>query len=188
MKKIESGSPAVKGLYIRIVLRRSDRVINEVSLYDWIKLTALEFLFGEELLEQLVVTAAYNEKEKSKLGHLLHLTDMVPSGILTNYFRSGICQLLYYKYYRHYLFLGTEADLVPATRQSEAGDTLLLQRDRFGMRHELLNQVIAFRRVYILAWTLFNITIDVAVWATADLMAALVSALSIEAIRRLLRL
>lgn len=187
MKRIFSGNSAISGSYFRIVLMRSDRVMDDVGLWEWIKLTTLEFIFGEELLEQLTITAAYNESDKSKLGHLLHLRDMVPSGVLTNFFRPKIYQLLYYKFFRHYLLLEAEATLDPKEHETKDGNSLNLMRVRFGVRHELLYQVIALRRVYIVFWVALNILIDVSVWLLGDIQSALLSALSIEAIRRLLR-
>ena len=186
MKKIINDKPVVEDSYIKLVFFRSERVKSDVSVVDWFVLTVIEFMFGEELLEQLIITAAYNEESK-KTGHFLHLPDMVPSGILTNYFRHKICQLLYYKYYRHYLFLASEATI----KENGALDNeneLNLSRDRFAMRHDLLYQVIAFRRVYILQWVIFNLLIDMVVYFSMDLQAALLSALSIEGLRRILRL
>ncbi len=172
---------------MKIVFCRSDRVKNDVSLYEWTVLTLIEFLFGEELLEQFIITAAYNDENK-KTGHFLHLTDMVPAGILTNYFRHKICQLLYYKFYKHYLFLASETEINENEVTDEASGALNLCRNRFAMKHDLLYQVIAFRRAYILQWIVFNLAIDIIVYLSIDLQAALFSALAIEDARRLLRL
>ena len=187
MKNIIDDNPAVTGSYFKIVFCKSDRVKNDLSSCDWFILTFIEFLFGEELLEQLVTTSAYNEGSK-KAGHFLHLNDMIPAGILTNIFRHKICQLLYYKYYKHYLFLASETTINENNITDESGKSLDLRRERFAMRHDLLYQVIAFRRVYILQWVIFNLSIDIIVYLTMDLQAALLSALSIEGIRRLMRL
>ncbi|NOX75475.1 MAG: hypothetical protein GXP17_02430 [Gammaproteobacteria bacterium] len=187
MKKIINNKPAIEGSYIKIVFFRSDRVKDDVSLYDWVCLTVLEFMFGEELLEQFIITSAYNEEAK-KTGHFLHLTDMVPAGILTNYFRHKICQLLYYKYYKHYIFLASEGTINENEIIDKTGNALNLSRYRFAMRHDLLYQIIAFRRVYILQWIAFNLSVDTILYLSIDLQAALLSALTIEGVRRALRL
>ena len=184
MRNIIDKNPAISGSYAKTVFCRSDRVKSEVGLLDWCVLTIVELIVGEELLEQLVTTSAYNETEKTKVGHFLHLSDMVPSGRITNALRRKIYQVLYYKYYKQYLFLTPEA----AIDNFETTARLDLRRARFGMRHDLLYQVIAFRRVYILAWLFSNVTINVALYLTADLQSALLGALSVEGIRRLFRL
>jgi len=185
MKKIIDDKPAISGAYFNLVFYRSERVCDDVGVMDWVLLTLVEFIVGEELLEQFVVTAFYNNDEVKKVGHFLHLNDMIPAGIITNVLRNIICQLLYYKYYKHYLFLASE----PSTQNIvEEENEVDLRRDRFAMRHELLYQVIAFRRVYILVWVIFNLFIDVIIYMTIDLQAALLAALSIEGLRRLFRL
>lgn len=185
MKKILDGKPAVTNSYFKVVFFRSDRVKNKVGIVDWVVLTLVELLVGEELLEQFVVTASYNNKEVKKVGHYLHLNDMVPAGIITNLLRQKICQLLYYKHYWHYLFLAREANIDEVVESDEEID---LRRERFAIRHDVLYQVIAFRRVYILLWVVFNLSVDIVLYLTVDLQAALLAALSIEGIRRMLRL
>lgn len=183
MKKIIDDKPALSGSYLGLVLFRSDRVKSLTGLWDWILLTLVELVVGDELLEQLVITSAYNESGK-RVGHFLHLSDMVPSGIITNALRQKIYQVLYFKYHIHYLFLALESDDSPIFCEGDID----LRRDRFGMRHDVLYQVIAFRRVYILAWLAFNVVINVLLFFVSDLQTALLGALSVEGIRRLLRL
>lgn len=160
MKTIIDDKPAISGSYFKVVFRRSERVVDDVGILDWILLTLIEFIVGEELLEQFVVTASYNNDEVKKVGHFLHLNDMVPAGIITNILRRKICQLLYYKYYKHYLFLASECSIQSIVEGESEVD---LRRDRFAMRHELLYQIIAFRRIYILVWIIFNVSIPMAI-------------------------
>ena len=155
---------------------------KKIHFVDWFVLTFFELIFGEEILEQLALTASYNNKtENEKTGHMLNLTDMVPSGLLTNFFRHKIIQLLYYKYYNVYFFLESKCSVI------EHGNTLNLSRVQFAMRHELLYQIIAFRRVYLLTWLIINITVDVLVYYSQDLQSAILSALALEALRRISR-
>lgn len=182
MVEITDSTKAITHSYFKLVFFRKTKHSKEIGILDWIKLTTLEILFGEELLEQLTLTSAYNNlSANQKTGHMLHLSDMVPSGFLTNYLRKQIVRLLYLKYYKIYLFLASESAV------EEHNSSVDLTRVRFAMRHDLLYQVIAFRRVYIISWVFINFGIDFVVYLSADLQSALLSALSIEAIRRLTR-
>lgn len=184
MLNIIDDKPAISGSYAKLVFCRSDRIKSDLGIVDWSVLTIVELIVGDELLEQLVTTSAYNETEKTKVGHFLHLSNMVPSGLITNALRHKIYQVLYYKYYKHYLFLAPEAAVDDFSKEN----SIDLRRSRFAMRHDLLYQVIAFRRIYVLAWLFFNVAVNVTLYLTADLQSALLGALSIEGLRRLFRL
>lgn len=186
MRNIRDDDPNTHGSYFKLVLCRSDKV-QEIGIKDWILLMIVEVVFGEELLERLTITAAYNENEASKVGHFLHVSDLVPAGLFTNLFRNRLYQVIYYKYFKHYFFLASESNFDENEFLQKDG-SLMLSRVRFGMRHDLLYQTIAFRRVYILLWVCLNLVLDLLVFLTADLQAAIVAAVSIEAIRRLLKL
>ena len=183
MLKIKDDTKSHTSSYFWLVLTRQSDEAKEIGIIDWIKLTLFELMFGEELLEQLTLTSSYNNVgENQKTGHMLHLNDIIPAGFLTNLFRQQILQLLYFKFFKIYLFLASESEV------RESDSVVDLTRSRFAMRHELLYQVIAFRRVYILCWLCFNISIDLIVYSTSDLQTAILSALTIEGLRRLLKL
>ena len=186
MKDIRDDDQKISRAYFKSVFSRSNRV-KELAIKDWILLTIVEVIFGEELLEHLTITAAYNENEAQKVGHFLHLRYLVPAGFFTNLFRKQLYQVIYYKYFKHYLFLVPESEL-DENEYLQLDGSLMLNRARFGMRHDLLCQTIPFRRVYLLIWVFLNLAIDLLVWLTGDFQAAIVSAVSIEAIRRFLKL
>lgn len=186
MREIIDDDPKTPASYFNLVFRRGDRV-QEIMLFDWMVLTVIEILFGAEILEQLIITSAYNEGKVETVGHFLHVSNIVPAGLFTNLLRKKIYQVIYYKYFKQYLFLQPESYFDEAELVQKDG-SLLLNRVRFGMRHELLYQTIAFRRAYILVWICLNLVLDLAVFATADIQAAIVSAVSIEAVRRILKL
>ena len=186
MREIIDDDPKTPASYFFLVFRRSDQV-KEITLFNWIVLTLIEITFGAEILEQLIITSAYNEGKVEKVGHFLHVSNIVPSGIFTNLLRNKIYQVIYYKYFKQYLFLKTESHFNEEEFVQEDG-SLLLNRVRFGMRHELLYQTIAFRRTYILVWICLNLLMDLVVFATADFQAAIISAVSIETFRRILKL
>jgi hypothetical protein len=190
MKFITDSRPAVEKSYLKTFLFRSDHMDDDITIIDWITLTLIEFMFGEELLEQLVITASYSSNSLGKSGRFLHISNMIPSGFLTNIFRQKISQLLYYKFYQHYLCLVPEEPIDGRSIRSDniTESKINLSRERFSMRHDLLYQVIAFRRVYILLWVVLNLSIDIIIFLNFDLQAALTSALTIEGIRRMLRL
>lgn len=186
MREIIDDDPKTPTSYFSLVFCRGNRV-QDITLFDWAVLTIIEILFGAEILEQLIITSAYNEGRVKKVGHFLHISNIVPAGVFTNLLRKRIYQVIYYKYFKQYLFLNPESNFEEAEFVQKDG-SLLLSRVRFGMRHELLYQTIAFRRVYILVWMFLNLVLDLAVLALADIQSAIISAISIEAIRRMLKL
>ncbi len=176
--------------YISVVFRRNDRLKDDISLSKWIWLTLIELIVGFELIESIVTTASVppygkNQIEDSgKYGAELHLTHHIPSGLITNLLRSQIIELLYYKFYYQYLLLS----LVGEPYIDDTAHTIDCTRTMFRARKEIFYQLIALRRVYDLSWLVFNLFIDLLVYyLSSSLEWALVSALTIEGVRRLLK-
>jgi len=176
--------------YIGVVFRRNDRLKNDISLIKWLWLTLIELVVGFELIESIVTTASVppygkNQKEDSgKYGAELHLSLHIPSGLITNFLRPQIIELLYYKYYYQYLLLSPvgEPDI------NDTKNIIDCTRTRFRARKEIFYQLIALRRVYDFSWLVFNLSVDLIVYyLSSNLEWALVSALTIEGIRRLLK-
>ncbi|PKG54946.1 hypothetical protein CXF87_00220 [Halomonas sp. MES3-P3E] len=145
-------------------------------------LTLIELILGEELIEQLIITAAYNEPTAANSGHLLHLNDLVPYGLVTNLFRQKILQIFYYKYHKQYDFLRAEA------KPDESDNEVDASGSRFAVSHDSLHRFISFRRVYVVAGVVFNFVTSFAVLLFGDLTLALLTSLAIEGLRRLARL
>ena len=164
--------------------------MDDISLGKWIWLTLIELIVGPELIESIVTTASVppdgkNQKEdSSKFGAELHLTLHIPSGLVTNFLRPKIIELLYYKFYWQYLLITP----VGEPYINDKARTIDCTRTRFRARKEVFYQLIALRRVYDLSWLVFNLSVDLLVYyLSSSLEWALVSALIIEGARRLLK-
>jgi hypothetical protein len=188
-KVTDSANGRTSGYLKEVCFRNSDLKL-QVSPFKWFILTIVEMIVGTELLESLVTTGSVPPYKKIKkenseeYGNELHLTLHIPAGLITNILRNQIIELLYYKYYLQYLIL------TPVGKPSEDHTAKIIDcsRTRFRARKDIFYQFIALRRVYDLFWLFFNITVDLIVFlATTDIKFALLSALTIEAVRRLLR-
>jgi len=181
MKRIKDDDPSQPSSYFRLVFCRSNRT-SEICLISWMWLTLIELMLGEELIEQLTITAAYNEPTAAKSGHPLHLNDLVPYGLVTNLFRQRVLQIFYYKYHKQYDFLRAEA------KPDESDNEVDTRGSRFAVAHDSLHRLISFRRVYVVAAVVFNFITSFAVFVFGDLILALLTSLAIEGLRRLARL
>lgn len=176
--------------YLKLVAFRNEELKKQVSSLKWFILTVVEMIVGTELLESFVTTGSVPtykkilKEDSDEYGNELHLSLHIPAGLVTNILRSQIIDLLYYKYYLQYLILYP----VGKPCEDNKSKTIDCSRTRFRARKNVFYQFIALRRVYDLFWLIFNITVDSLVFvATTDIKFVLLSALTIEAIRRLLR-
>lgn len=177
--------------YLSTVFLRSKELKSEVSLLKWIKLTLVELAIGVELLENIIMSFSvapydgYKKKLGENYGATRHLSIFVPYGIFNNIVREAAIEVLFYKYYKQYYLL-QPAEEYDVDKES---CSINCTRTRFSARKDLFSELIAFRRVYELCWLLFNVAIDIAVYLLSNsLEAAIASAISIEGIRRLLRI
>lgn len=146
-------------------------------------------LVGVELLESIVTTGSVEpyrtikKDDSSEFGAELHLNLHIPTGIVTNMCRRFILEVLYYKYYWQYLIFDRVGD--PHINGKEK--IIDCTRTRFRAKKSLFYQMIALRRVYNLAWIIFNISIDILVYyLSSSIDAAILSGIAIETLRRLL--
>jgi len=176
--------------YHKNVFFRSDGLKKQVTAIKWFFLTVVEMIVGSELLESFIITGSVppygtNIKDDShKYGKESHLTNHIPAGFFTNLLKTQIIELLYYKFHWHYLIL----DQVGEPQIDDKKKVIDCTRTRFRAKKDLFYQYIALRRVYDLSWVVFNLAIDLIVFfITTDLELVLISAISVEAIRRILR-
>jgi len=188
-KVIDMANGRTKG-YLKEVCFRSTDLKQRISSIKWFTLTIIEVIVGAELLESIVTTGSVKPNEtlaktdSEQYGNELHLTLHIPAGLITNLLRNQIIELLYYKYYLHYLVLTPVGE--PCV--DDNSNIIDCSRTRFRARKNVFYQFIALRRVYDLFWLVFNISVDLLIFlTTTDINLALLSALSIEAARRLLR-
>lgn len=178
------------GSYLKLVCYRNTDLKAQVTRFKWFVMTIVEMVVGTELLESFVTTGSVHpyqtiiKDDSDNYGNELHLSLHIPAGLITNILRNQIIELLYYKYSLQYLILEPVGE--PYVNKEES--TIDCSRTRFRARKEIFYQFIALRRVYDLFWLIFNLTIDLMVFLiTTDIKFALLSALAVEALRRLLR-
>ncbi len=176
--------------YVGTLFRRGERTKDVVPLWAWIRMTVVELLVGDELLESLVTTASdsgcpEDPDVKGKFGRGQHLSHHIPYGLVNKLLRPRLLEVLYYKYHLQYLLL----DSVAPVAESRTENIIDVTRTRFRLHKDLLGELIAFRRVYVVCWTCFNLLVDAVVFLVwQEFEAVVLSALSIEAIRRMLKL
>ncbi len=189
LKVIDKQPPVVQD-YFALVFIRSERTRGCVSRVRWFWLCVVEILFGQELIESFVTTAANSgcpeEPDHAReYGEPNQLNLHIPSGFFTNRFRSHILQLLYYKFYLQYLLILPVSEPL-SNKQTNSID---VTRVRFRLRKSLLYLVIPFRRVYLFTALAVNLIADALAYAvTMDLYIAIVVGVVIEFVRRLLKL
>ncbi|SEH77185.1 hypothetical protein SAMN05660691_01286 [Rheinheimera pacifica] len=166
---------------------RNNEVKEHITWYRWVYLCFIEVLFGEELIESLVTTSSVrnfnsNRYESDEYGVAMHLSMHVPSGMWSNLFRKSIIEVLFYKYFLQYILIEPREDY----DKNDDKRVIECTRTRFSVFKPKLWQVIAFRRVYLFSWLIINLAIDVLVYlASSNLSAAILSALIVEAVRRI---
>lgn len=189
LKVIDEQAPVVQH-YFAIVFLRGERTRDRISRPRWFWLCLVEVLFGQELLENFVTTAANSgcpeePDENREYGEPNQLNLHIPSGFFTNLFRTQILQLLYYKFYLQYLLILPVAEPLI----SEQASTIDVTRVRFRLRKSLLCLVIPFRRVYLLTALGVNLVADALAYAvTTNLSVTFFVAVGLELVRRLLKL
>lgn len=176
------------GHYLRTVFRRNEPLKKKVSLLKWLWLTAVEIIFGKEILEHMIINASVDSKESHPTikdhGKLMHLSRHIPAGIFPNLFRRYIIQVLYYKFFHQYGILWPEEP----PQKNETNKTINCSHNRFCMDKQYLEQLISFRRAYDLSWLSLNLIFDlVAYLASSNLSFAMLTALTVEALRRLIK-
>jgi hypothetical protein len=191
-RRVTTQKKALNPNYFKTVFVRDNRVKNyHVSLCRWFWLCFLEILFGEELLEHLVITSTWNgtnDTGDNSFGQPLYMNLLVPSGLLTNWFRLQLYQLVFYKFSQQYLLI----QIFPADGEPTVVDStneLDISNLHFQFRKELLHQIIPFRRVYLCTALAVNFSADLAAYfLTSSVTFAIVVGVLIESVRRLFKL
>ncbi|MXR36660.1 hypothetical protein [Craterilacuibacter sinensis] len=176
------------GHYLKKLFWRAEPLKNEVSACKWLWLTAVEIVFGKEILEHMVINASVasvgNHPHVKDHGKIMHLSRHIPAGIVTNLFRKHIVEVLYYKFYRQYGILSPEESPYP----KEGKRIIDCSQNRFCVDKTYLEQFISFRRAYDFSWLIINILTDAIIYfVSSDLTLAMLSALVVEAFRRFLK-
>ena len=179
-----------KQSFFKIFARRRKEVIPLISWYKWAWLSIVEILFGEELIESLVTTSSVekpdlNNYRDDNYGPAQNLSMHIPQGVFNDLFRNQLIEVLFFKFYMQYLLIEPRDDV----SYRETGTEIDCSRIRFSVFKPKLWQVIAFRRIYLFAWLVLNASVDLVIYfISSSLSIALLTALIVEAFRRLLKL
>ncbi|ELA9714041.1 TPA: hypothetical protein KD131_004734 [Vibrio parahaemolyticus] len=174
----------------KAVFIRNEENRSLIGRLKWLKLNAIEIIFGAELLENIINTSTDSSErgDQCEYGKKLKLNSFIPSGIFTNMFRSQLLEVLYYKYYKQYQLLrpSDSFDENDIDRTKKVVDCSLI---RFASFKEVLHQLVALRRVYEFNHLLFNVMIDISVYVVSNRIdLAILSALLVETVRRILKI
>ena len=116
----------------------------------------------------------------------MHLNLHIPSGLLTNWFRTHLVELLFYKFYLQYKFIEPVGG---HPYENHALGEINLHGTRFRFNKSLLYLVIPFRRVYIISAVAFTLAADLCAYlVTSNISTAIVIAVVLEFTRRLFKL
>lgn len=190
LRVIDPQNPIIQN-YFPLVFQRGADVKPYISRRRWLWLCTLEVLFGQELLESLVNTASLSgcpeDPDKDGLyGKPMHLNLHIPSGLLTNWFRTHLVELLFYKFYLQYKFIEPVGG---HPYENHALGEINLHGTRFRFNKSLLYLVIPFRRVYIISAVAFTLAADLCAYlVTSNISTAIVIAVVLEFTRRLFKL
>ncbi|MCD9485460.1 hypothetical protein GLP25_20070 [Photobacterium phosphoreum] len=179
-KNVIDNSEYSKNGFYQLIWFRGDDLKSEINRYYWFYLTLIEMLVGYELVENVILTSNGNNNDT---GKGLHLNRIIPSGIINNFLRKRILDVLYFKYYCRYKMF-----CISSVVDNDL-DEINCTRKVFFAKKGNFYQLIAFRRCYDLFWLVLNIFVDTIVYFyTNDISMVLISAISIEGIRRLLKI
>lgn len=158
---------------------------KDIPLINWIKFLFLEIYLGEQLLEMISTTAAYNEGDQyAKTGQLdfgdkinglsKSLVYFIPSSMINKCLCVPITEVLYKKYVIHYQLL-TERDGV----DNESALTC------YGLNHDKIHLLTELKLAYNTIWATMNIIVDLIVFiSTRDVAITVATGAFIELIRR----
>lgn len=173
-----------------VVFCRNKEVKDTVPLHRWFWFCFLEILFGEELLENLIMTSGNSgiDDPNRKFGEPLPLSLHIPSGIFSNFCHNQLVDLLYYKFFEQYKLLEQD-DSEQKPHMNEKTGTLELSGFKFRFVKHKLCHIIAFRRVYQTTALILNAAVDLIIWSIwRDLQLTIIVGLALESIRRLFKL
>lgn len=152
---------------------------GNISLWKWIKFLFLEIYLGEQLLEMISTTAAYNEGDQyEKTGQVEFgdkvngwskpLTYFIPSTKINKWLCSSITELLECKYVSHYQLL------IPRSSINSAGVC-------YGLNYVNIHQLTELKLGCNTIW----ITMNIVFFSTDNISVTLATGAFIELIRRL---
>ena len=159
---------------------------ENISFCNWIKYLLLEIYLGEQLLEMISTTAAYNEGEQYKKTGQIEFGDkingwskglvfFIPSTTINKLLCSSITALLFNKYVSHYELLAKR----DSNTEPESNEPC------YGLNHDKIYLLTELKLAYNTIWVAMNITIDIVVFlSTKDVAITVATGAFIEFIRR----
>lgn len=187
--EIVDNTAIIKTNYLRTMFFRNDNYTGKISRLRWIWFCWLDILFGEELLENLIINSGNSrmaDDPEREYGNPMPLSRHIPTGLITRnaYARHQIIQLLYYKFYLQYGILNPT--VIP--QEDKKKETIDVTHINFRLRKNVLYEILSFRRAYTVTAIMISIIFDAAVFFTYDLRVAFITAVSIEIVRRSLKI
>lgn len=188
LKVIDNSNYAKPNLFKVIFFRNNDN-IKCLSRLKWMKLTLLEMTFGSELLENVFFCSTRTSTrnisgDKEEYGKEITLNSYIPNGVFINFFRESLIEVLFYKYYQQYFLIMPCSN----TKFDTTSTSIDCTRNQFFSKKSVFNQLISIRRIYELTHIMLNLLIDLLVYIVTDRIdLALLSALFVESIRRILK-
>jgi len=162
---------------------------KDVSMFFWFKILITELFFAEEILDNLVMTSSYNNTGSFDLsggakdsGWNRQICYHIPNGIVNNFFIKPITEMIFIKYYRQYLIIETDSQLIPIN-----GDNSIdISEVDFKVSKERLHQFMELKKLYNFIGVISNILIDSIVYlATKRIDFAILSGAFIEWLRKI---
>lgn len=177
-------APSVMGL---VFFRTGEN--KNIGFIFWLKLLLFEIMFGEEMLNNLVMTASYSNSGVFELsseiedsGWKKQINYHIPNGIINNLFKCQITEMMYYKFYKQYLILETDDIEKPV----KCGEVLDISNVEFKVSKDRLHQFMELKKLYNFIGATLNIIFDGLVYMCSKrLDFALLSGVLIEYFRKI---
>ena len=162
---------------------------KDVPIFLWIKILITELFFAEEILDNLVMTSSYNNTGIFELsggakdsGWNRQICYHIPNGIVNNFFIKPITEMIFIKYYRQYLIIETDCQLIPINEDN----SIDISEVDFKVSKERLHQFMELKKLYNFIGVILNILFDSIVYlATKRIDFAILSGAVIEWIRKI---
>lgn len=165
-----SQNPSHNNLSLYFVRRGQNK---DIGRWKWFQMLVVEAVFGEELLENIVICCAADSEHS--------LNRLVPRGILIDRARELLVEVLFFKHTVQYCMLEATNSGALCEEQGKADVTHVKFRLRTGVAY----QIIYFRRVYHAIFLAANIGANLWLYFYHDnLMAAAASFAVVQLFKR----
>ena len=139
------------------------------------------------MLDNLVITSSYNNTNILRVGAGVNdsgwnrqIAYHIPNGIINNWFKNQITEMMYYKFCKQYLILETEGN------STINGSIIDISETDFKVSKERLHQFMELKKLYNFIGATCNIAIDSVVYLVSKRIdIAIVSGAIFEYMRKI---